>query len=218
MLFPSYKPAQSAALFTLSIITALPLCSPPKPADAQAASSATGTPASDAGKLQFEVASVRPAAQASSVKGMDFLNPASNAAPPPGGLFSWSAQLPWLINFAYDLRSSQARRTARESLPKWAQDDWFTIEARAEGNPTRDNVRQMVRSLLQSRFQLAAHMGMREAQVYALVVAKPGMGLKPHPEGAPCTLAPLRQMRKSIRTSLPPTKRAHRTVASLVAC
>lgn len=81
------------------------------------------------------------------------------------------------------------RRGAREALPKWAQDDWYTIEARAEGNPSRDDVRQMVRSLLEDRFQFAAHMGKREGQVYALVVARPGFALKPHPEGAPCTLS-----------------------------
>ena len=80
------------------------------------------------------------------------------------------------------------RRGAREALPKWAQEEWYTIEARAEGNPTRDNVRQMVRSLLEDRFQFAAHQETREGQVYALVVAKLGVGLKPHPEGAPCTL------------------------------
>jgi uncharacterized protein (TIGR03435 family) len=50
-------------------------------------------------------------------------------------------------------------------------------------------VRQMVRSLLEDRFQFAAHMGKREGQVYGLVVAGPGFALKPHPEGAPCTLS-----------------------------
>jgi uncharacterized protein (TIGR03435 family) len=46
----------------------------------------------------------------------------------------------------------------------------------------------MVRSLLEDRFQLTAHMGKQEGQVYTLVVAKSGSGLKPHPEDAPCTL------------------------------
>jgi uncharacterized protein (TIGR03435 family) len=141
-----------------------------------------------AGKIAFDAASVRISTQELPLKGADFLNPAGNAAPPQGGLFSWNVQLPWLINFAYDLRSSQARRLAREALPKWAQETWFTVDARAEGKPSRDDVRQMVRSLLQHRFQLAAHMEKREGQVYALVVAKQGLGLKPHPEGAPCTL------------------------------
>jgi uncharacterized protein (TIGR03435 family) len=143
------------------------------------------------GKLTFDAASVRPSAQEFDLKGMDFLNPAGDEAPPQGGLFSWKVTLPWLINFAYDLRSSQERRGAREALPKWAHDDWYTIEARAEGNPTRAEVRQMVRSLLEERFQFAAHFEKREGQVYALVVAKPSPGIKSHPEGAPCTLSSL---------------------------
>ena len=143
---------------------------------------------SAAGKLAFEAASVRTSTQESSVKGVEFLNPASDAAPPPGGLFSWSVQLPWLINFAYDLRSSQTRRAARQALPRWAQENWFAVEARVEGSPSRGDVRQMVRTLLADRFQLAAHLERREGQVYELVVEKPGLGLKPHPEGAPCTI------------------------------
>jgi uncharacterized protein (TIGR03435 family) len=81
------------------------------------------------------------------LKGVDFLNPAGDAAP-QGGLFSWDVQLPWWINFAYDLRSSQARRGARVALPKWAQERGYVVEARAAGKPSRDDMRQMVRSLL----------------------------------------------------------------------
>lgn len=178
------------ALLALSIATALPACAPLQPAVGQAAASAPPSPAaSKAGKLAFEAASVRLSSQEFSLKGADFLNPSGEEAPPPGGLFTWNVTLPWLISFAYDLRSSQERRGAREALPKWAQDDWYTIVARAEGNPTRDDVRQMVRSLLEDRFQFAAHFEKREGQVYALVVARLGSGLKPHPEGTPCTLS-----------------------------
>jgi len=74
-------------------------------------------------------------------------------------------------------------------LPKWAQDDLYTIEARAEGKPSRDDVRQLVRSLLEDRFQFAAHMGKHEGQVYALVVARLGFAPKPHPDGVPCSLS-----------------------------
>jgi bla regulator protein blaR1 len=182
----------AAALSILGMTAALPVCTHSQPAVGQAASSAPASPAaSGAGKLTFDAASVRPSTQQFAFKGVDFLNPVSDLAPPQGGLFSWNVQLPWLINFAYDLRSSQARREAREALPKWAQDGWLTVEARAEGSPSRDDVRQMVRSLLQDRFQFAAHMEKRETQVYAVVVAKPGLGLKPHLEGTPCMLSPL---------------------------
>ncbi len=179
MLFHPSK-VDKAAILALCMTTALQI---------QSAVSQVSAAKSRADKLAFDAASVRASTQELSFKGADFLNPAGNAAPPQGGLFSWNVQLPWLINFAYDLRSSQTRRRAREALPKWAQESWFTVDARAEGKPSRDDIRQMVRSMLEDRFQLAAHMERREGQVYALVVAKQGLGLKPHPEGASCMLS-----------------------------
>ena len=183
--------SKAAALLMLAIAVA-----PPGSAQAQAGGSggqhASSVPArpktSAAGKLTFDVASVRPGTQGA-MKGMDFLDSGSEVAP-SGGLFSWNVPLALLINFAYDLRSPHARREAGQGLPKWAQEKWYAVEARAEGNPTRDDVRRMVRSLLEDRFQFAAHFEERDTQVYALQVARPGLGLKPHPEGAACALSP----------------------------
>jgi uncharacterized protein (TIGR03435 family) len=179
MLFHPSK-VDKTAILALCMTTALQM---------QSAVSQVIAAKSRADKLAFDAASVRSSTQELSLKGADFLNPAGNVAPPQGGLFSWNVQLPWLINFAYDLRSSQTRRQAREALPKWAQESWFTVDARAEGNPSRDDVRQMVRSMLEDRFQLAAHIQKREGQVYALVMARQELGLKPHREGVSCTLS-----------------------------
>jgi len=162
----------------------------------QSASSQVSPQTRRAGKLAFDAASVRASTQDLPLKGAEFLNPAGNAAPPPGGLFSWNVQLPWLINFAYDLRSSQTRRQARQALPKWAQESWFTVDARAEGKPSRDDVRQMVRSVLEDRFRLAAQIEKRDGQVYALVMAKQVLGLRPHLEGTSCTLSPSQMGKK----------------------
>ena len=179
MLFYPSK-VDKAAILALCMTTALQM---------RTAVSQVSAATSRAGRLAFDAASVRASSQDLSLKGADFLNPAGNAAPPQGGLFSWNVQLPWLINFAYDLRSSQTRRQARQALPKWAQESWFTVDARAEGKPSRDDVRQMVRSMLEDRFQLAAHIQTREGQVYALVMARQELGLKPHREGVSCTLS-----------------------------
>jgi uncharacterized protein (TIGR03435 family) len=154
------------------------------PAPASAASKPTAT-----SKLTFDAASIRPSAQKFFLKGWDFLDPLGEIEPPKGGLFSWNVQLISLIAFAYDVRSPQMGRGVWEGLPKWAQDNWYTVEARAEGNPTRADVLEMVRSMLEERFQFAGHREKRDGQVYSLVVAKPGLGLKPHPEGAPCALS-----------------------------
>jgi uncharacterized protein (TIGR03435 family) len=140
------------------------------------------------GKLAFDAASVRVSSRKFVIIGLDFLDPVSNKAPPQGGLFSWNVQIGSLIDFAYDLRGMPVRAEAWSALPKPVQSEYYSIEARAEGNPTRADVREMVRSLLADRFQFAAHMEKRQGEVYLLEVAKPGLGLKPHTEGEPCTL------------------------------
>ena len=155
----------------------------------QASAAVAGGPVAGAGgKKAFDVASVRVSSRKFVIIGSDFLDPVSNKPPPPGGLFSWNVQIGWLIDFAYDLGGIPVRAEARSGLPKPMQGEWYAIEARAEGNPTRDDVREMVRSLLAERFQFTGHMEKRQGEVYALEVAKSGLGLKPHTEGAPCTL------------------------------
>jgi bla regulator protein blaR1 len=144
-------------------------------------------------KLEFDAVSIHPSQRKFVMIGTDFLDPVGKMAPPAGGHFSWNIQLVSLISFAYDLRSFQLQRQASQGLPKpfnTAQDGWFAVEARAEGNPTRDDVRQMVRSMLEERFHFAAHIEKREGDVSELVLDKQGLGLKPHAEGDPCTLPP----------------------------
>jgi uncharacterized protein (TIGR03435 family) len=143
--------------------------------------------ASGADKRSFEAASVRPGPKFVA-KGWDFLDPVNKAAP-DSGLFSWNTPVGNMIAFAYDLRSSQVKSAMWKELPTWAQDEWYTVEARADGVPSREDVRQMVRSLLEERFKLAVHAGTHEGQVNALTVVRTGVGLKPHADGAPCEVA-----------------------------
>lgn len=154
--------------------------------------SAQAQPApTSAQKLEFDVVSIRPSQRKFVLIGLDFLDPVSKMAPPPGGVFSWNIQLPQLIAFAYDLRSPQLQREALQGLPKPYndfRDGWLAVEARANGNPTRDGVRQMVRSMLEDRFHFAAHIEKHEGDVFMLLVDKPGPSLTPHTEGEPCNL------------------------------
>jgi uncharacterized protein (TIGR03435 family) len=91
-----------------------------------------------------------------------------------------------------NLRTSFRRTTQRElsRLPKWAFTDRYNIEARAPiSNPTNDQMRLMVQSLLAERFQLAARFEDRELQVFELKLARPGkLGPKLvlHADGHPC--------------------------------
>jgi uncharacterized protein (TIGR03435 family) len=70
----------------------------------------------------------------------------------------------------------------REAYPTQARDligaaDWVTtepydVDARAEGNPTRDQIRLMLQTLLSERFKLRLHYETLERPVYALTVAR----------------------------------------------
>ncbi len=65
-----------------------------------------------------------------------------------------------------------------QGAPGWANSDRFDVEGKAEGNPSRQQVRLMLRSLLADRFKLATHRETKEMPVYDLVVAKSGFKFK----------------------------------------
>lgn len=108
---------------------------------------------------------------------------------PTGGLFSAAnMSLSSYIAFAYKLTFNQARLLSSQ-LAKWAVQDRFDIEARAKGNPTKDQMRLMLQSLLLNRFKLAVHFETTQIPVSELVVAKPprlGPQLRPHIDDPPC--------------------------------
>jgi bla regulator protein blaR1 len=75
-----------------------------------------------------------------------------------------------------------------EHLPKWT-DALYLIEAKADGNPTMDQMRLMMQSLLADRFKLGVHFESREGPVLAPTLVEPGkLGPKliPHSDGSPC--------------------------------
>jgi uncharacterized protein (TIGR03435 family) len=74
--------------------------------------------------------------------------------------------------------------------PGWIDSEHFDIEARAAGDPTREQDNLMLQSLLEDRFKLVLHHEMRQLPVYALVIAKPGKTgpqLVSHSDAAKCT-------------------------------
>jgi uncharacterized protein (TIGR03435 family) len=79
-------------------------------------------------------------------------------------------------------------------LPQWVLKDRFDIQARVDGNPTKDQMRLMMQSLLADRFKLVIHYETQQRPVFALVVSKPGETgpqLQPHPNDSSCSAAPL---------------------------
>jgi uncharacterized protein (TIGR03435 family) len=143
------------------------------------------------GRKSFDVASVKqnntpqgPGTVHSNVP----LGP-QNLFTPTGGLFT-TQNFPVLqyIIFAYKLTPNQTD-SIRTQLPKWATSDRYDIEARAVGNPTKDQYRLMMQDLLAARFKLALHHETKQQPVLALVLDKPGkLGphLQLHPLDQPC--------------------------------
>jgi uncharacterized protein (TIGR03435 family) len=148
------------------------------------------------GKMAFDVASVKESKcvppSCGSHSNVNMLP--GDVFSPTGGLFT---ETNWflmpLIVFAYKLNANHYQLLTAQ-LPKWANAERLNIEARAPiNNPTKDQFRLMMQSLLADRFKLAVHYETRQLPVFALVLDKPGkLGptLRPHSEDPPCA-APL---------------------------
>jgi len=145
--------------------------------------------AQDAGKMAFDVASVKPG-------NGDILEPAfpinaSDSYKPTGGYLRGSFTVLTYIEFAYKLwLPATVEREMLANAPRWVSEDFYAIEARAPiPNPTKDQMRLMMQSLLAERFKLRVHFETKEMPVYALTVVKAGkLGPKliPHAGGRPC--------------------------------
>jgi uncharacterized protein (TIGR03435 family) len=170
-----------------------------------------GAQATAAKRLEFDVASVKqnksdekPRSTFSLDNGNIYSTVEKGADfAPKGSYFSAKNEPLWhYISFAYNLSGTQelALRFSYFSglsakLPEWvtggtdSSGERFDIEARSAAKPTKDEMRQMMQSLLEDRFKLVVHHETRQAPVFALVLAKLGvMGprLQAHPAGDAC--------------------------------
>jgi uncharacterized protein (TIGR03435 family) len=87
----------------------------------------------------------------------------------PGGRVSFTNEpLRRMILDAYRLQDFQL-----VGGPDWVSADRWDVVAKAEGDPPISQVLEMIRTLLADRFKLVTHQEMRDAPIYALVIAKP---------------------------------------------
>ncbi len=127
-------------------------------------------------KFTFDVATIKPAAP---------LDTAQMAADMKAGrlpkvgqqidatraMYTYT-QLDQLIALAYKLRIYQI------SGPPWLSQERFDIVATFPEGATKDDVPDMLRSLLEDRFKLVAHHAQEEHKVLALIVGKNGPKMK----------------------------------------
>lgn len=132
---------------------------------------ATSLSAQDTVAPRFEVSSVR----------ANTSNPPMQVLPtlqPSGRVFAINLPLRELIQVAYGLRDNQLIVSSQLA------DAPFDLEARAGANVTRDQAVDMLRRLMEERFNLKTHAEKRELPVYALVrvtADRLGPQLKPSP-------------------------------------
>jgi uncharacterized protein (TIGR03435 family) len=146
------------------------------------------------GRMTFDVASVKKNATApASARSSSFpLRPGDVYVPNAGRFRAMNYPLVAYIEFAYKLTEDQEQFLLAQ-LPTWATADRFDIQASVQGNPTKDQMRLMMQSLLADRFKLAVHYETRQIPVYALLLDIPGkLGplLQQHADDSPCATTP----------------------------
>jgi uncharacterized protein (TIGR03435 family) len=132
----------------------------------------------------FEVASVKSNRTEDTATTLFPLGP-GDAYGTNGGRFRATNQpLIAYLRFAYRLGSRDLL-----DLPKWIHNERFDIEARANGAPTKDQMRAMMRALLKDRFKLVVHTEQQMQALFDLELAKPGQTgpqLRAHQTDAAC--------------------------------
>lgn len=108
-----------------------------------------------------------------------------------GGVFrATNETLVGYIIFAYKVGVSESAGGFMRSLPEWATHARFDITAKSESpNPSKEDMRMMLRSLLEERFKLVVRRETRTVPVFALSLdslGKIGPQLRPHDPASPC--------------------------------
>ena len=154
--------------------------------------------------LSFEVASVKSNRTEAPATTLFPLGPGDAYAANGGRFRATNQPLIAYLRFAYRLGPGDLL-----DLPRWVYNERFDIETRANGEPTKDQMRLMMRSLLKDRFKLVVHTEQRTEAIFDLELAKPGRAgpqLRAHQTDETCvspiapqftTLAPSQPARRS---------------------
>jgi uncharacterized protein (TIGR03435 family) len=92
---------------------------------------------------------------------------------PGGRLTVTNETLRVIVTFAYGIQGWQI-----SGAPGWFDTDRFDISAKAEGDPSRDDMLRMFRALLEDRFRMKVQRETKEGPIYELTVAKNGPKLQ----------------------------------------
>src|SRR5262245_37067323 len=140
-----------------------------------------GAAQSQNGPLRFEAASIKVNSLGENqLPGADF------DAQPGGRLHVRNNPMQNVIRNAYGV----GQRFLLIGGPDWIDSDRYDMEARADGNPSRDEMMSMLQMLLEDRLKLKVHRETREVPVYTLTVASGGPKLTAYTEGSCINIDP----------------------------
>jgi uncharacterized protein (TIGR03435 family) len=122
---------------------------------------------------QFDVVSIRESKSADTPYTNFPMNPGPQYNNEGNLLVARNIPLLQLLVFAYT-HSMYQIQALRDSLPDWARYTRYDVQARADGRPTKDEMREMVRALLEERFHIKEHTETREMLVFRLIQIHPG--------------------------------------------
>jgi uncharacterized protein (TIGR03435 family) len=125
--------------------------------------------AQPAADLSFEVASVKSNGTDGPATTLFPLGPGDAYAANGGRFRATNQPLITYVRFAYRLGPNDLL-----DLPRWVYNERFDIEARANSEPTKDQMRSMMRALLKDRFKLVVHTEQQTQALFDLELAKPG--------------------------------------------
>jgi uncharacterized protein (TIGR03435 family) len=123
-------------------------------------------------RLAFDVVSIRRTDPNDTRPGVDF------GAQPGGRLVARNNAVSNFITNAYGIPNYLL-----VGGPEWMRTDRYDMQAKADGEPSRAEVMQMLQTLLAERFQLRVHRETREMPAYVLTVARGGSKLTPSKDG-----------------------------------
>jgi uncharacterized protein (TIGR03435 family) len=145
------------------------------------------------GRLSFETASVKPFIGSSRI-------PATFHTLPGGRVSIGGYPLQNIIAEAYGIPEERI-----EGRREWMNLARFDIDAKAAGEPGKEEIKSMLRSLLEDKFELKVHSETRELPGFVMTAAKDGLKLNPWKEGS-CVVADFYSQPLPSSTGIPSPK------------
>jgi uncharacterized protein (TIGR03435 family) len=122
-------------------------------------------------RLEFEVASVKPAAPPTDGR-IRIAMAGGPGSPDPGRINFEFVNLRQVLTRAYGVKSYQI------SGPDWLDSERFNITAKVPAGTTKEQFLVMLQNLVIDRFQMTMHREKKDLPAFALVVAKGGVKMK----------------------------------------